>query len=176
VWDGAARAVHLTVAGQGGAPFSPEALARLLDTLATSRDPNHRVMIDNVTRVAIRIDALLHVSERRVAPEVLAAARAALAGALSFEAVDFGAAIHLSDLYRVLQSVAGVDWVDVDRLAFKNTDAAFLAERGGLSEAHLRIFPARPLGGATPVVLPAEQAWVESLAEDLMLRTEGGLA
>jgi hypothetical protein len=114
-----------------------------------------------------------------VAATVLAAARDALLGALAFEAVPFGRAVHLSGIYQVLQEVEGVASVDVDLLHFKQRDPAFLATRGATADAvqgALRVFPARPLPGPPPVVLPAEQAYVEVPSQDVVLTTTGGLA
>lgn len=193
VWSGASRAAHLTVAGQQGATFSPEALARIYAGLSAQRDPNRRLLLANYAAVPILVTAVLQVSPTYVASRVAESARAALAAALSFEALEFGQSVHLSDVYAVLQGVPGVVSVDIDRLLFKQPAAvsnadfeAFLDERGVLRladgspapvQSHLRIFPARP-NGATgdPPVLPGELARVESPTQDLTLKTTGGLA
>jgi uncharacterized phage protein gp47/JayE len=179
VWNGLARVVHLTVAGQKGGRFSPEALARLHDSLADKRDPHHALFLDNFQQVPIVIEATLGVAGARVAAEVEAAARAGLLAELSFEAMDFGQPIHLSDIYRILQEVQGVEWVDIDRLHFKVQTPEYLADRGATAAAvqgHLRISRARPHPAPPPLVQPAEQAWNEMPARDLILRTSGGLS
>jgi hypothetical protein len=116
---------------------------------------------------------------------VLAAARSAVLGYLSFDSLRLGQPVNLSDLYRVLQDTPGVLFVDVDRLQFKKplgmTDAAFsayLAARGAafLSggnpnpvQGRLRIFSARPNPSQPGSVLPAELASIESPAEDVAI-------
>jgi hypothetical protein len=178
VWGGDARAVHLTVAGQLGATFSADALARFKAVLDAQRDINIPLRLDNYLRVPIVVTATLHVDERRVAEEVAAAARTQLLAALSFEALPFGGAVHLSDTYAVLQEVPGVLAVDVNRLHFKNQDPAFLDERGADTspvQGRLRVFPARPRQGTPPVVEPAELAWLEVPSQDVNLTTIGGL-
>jgi hypothetical protein len=95
--------------------------------------------------------------------------------ALSFEALAFAQPIHLSDVYRVLQDVAGVVASDINLLHFKDRSPTALAERGADAapvQEHLRIYPARAVPGG---VLPAEQAWVEVPSQDLVLLASGGL-
>lgn len=178
VWNGEAQVVHLTVAGQQGGTFSDDALARIHTSLTDQRDPNHTLFLGNFVRVPIVVVATLRVADTHVATAVEAAARAALLRALSFEALGFGQPLHLSDIYRVLQDVAGVVWVDIDLFHFKNRSSAYLAARGADKnpvQGHLRIYPARPNPVPPPVVLPAEQAWIEVPAQDITILTSGGL-
>jgi hypothetical protein len=178
VWTGRLRAVHVTVAAAGGARLSADALARLHDALDRQRDVNIPLRLANHEPVSVVLEATLRVDERRVQADVLAAARAAIEGALAFDAVAFGASMNLSDVYRVLQDVPGVMSVDVDRLHFRRRDAAFLAERGATADAvqgRLVIFAARsPAPGGT-LVRPAELARLEVPAQDVTLRAVGGL-
>ena len=51
----------------------------------------------------------------------------------------------------------------------------FSGEAPDAPQPHLRIFAARALAGPPPVVLPAEQAYVEVEADDLKLTAIGGL-
>jgi predicted phage baseplate assembly protein len=178
VWTGRLRAVHVTVAAAGGARLSADALARLHDALDRQRDVNIPLRLANHEPVSVVLEATLRVDERRVQADVLAAARAAIEGALAFDAVAFGASMNLSDVYRVLQDVPGVMSVDVDRLHFRRRDAAFLAERGATADAvqgRLVIFAARPPAPGGTVVRPAELARLEVPAQDVTLRAVGGL-
>jgi predicted phage baseplate assembly protein len=185
VWDRFDRSIHLTVAGQQGAQFSTQARRDLGAALRSARDSNHRLRIDNYRRVHLRFAAGVAVDPDRDRDAVLAAARQAVLAALSFEALELGQAVHLSDLYRVLQDVPGVVFVDVDRLQLKKpqgmSDAAFLvdlAARGATFlpggapapvQGHLRVFAARPDPAAPGGVLPAELAAIQSPADDLLL-------
>lgn len=195
VWRGLEKAVHLTVAGQKGGTFSPEELATLHSGLTRQRDPNHPLLLANVSRVAIEIEAVVAVDARFVRDAVAREARRALLEALDFDHLGFAEPIHLSDVYRVLQEVEGVDHVDVDLLHFQgrgNWTPANYAARGADAkpvQEHVRIFPARPWSGSAladpivqrifganpPAVLPAEQAYVDVPARDIRLTFKGGL-
>lgn len=179
VWSGERRAIHLTIAAQGGATFSADGLKRMAATLLSERDPNHKVLIDNYTAVAVLIDASIIVDDRYVTADVLAAARAALLFDLAFDRRRFAQPVYLSEIFAVLQSMAGVLAVDVNTLDLKSTDPTFRAAHGidpalGELQPHLLMFPARPVGTGT--VLPAELAWVEVPAQDVILRATGGLS
>lgn len=177
VWTGSERAVHLTIAGPGGAPFSPAGLARIHAALGTQRDPNRPLLIDNVRPVPIAIRARLRVSDAYVTDDVLTAARAALSAALSFVAVPFAGAVHLSDVYAILQATAGVVAVDVDELDYRTTDAEFRKRRAavhGKLQPHLWMMPAHRGNGSA--VSPAEQARIETPTDDVVLTATGGMA
>lgn len=197
VWRGLEKGVHLTVAGQEGGTFSPESLDRIHSALTLQRDPNRVLLIDNFCRVPIVVEANLQVDDRFVRDDVVEAARLALLDHFSFERVGFAQAIHLSDIYRVIQDVAGVVFVDIEVLHFKGYagwTADELATRGATNEkvqGHLRVFAARPRPkpgapmdpvvlacyGDNPIpdVLPAEQAYIQIEADDLTLNATGGL-
>ena len=61
VWNGEARAVHLTIAAQEGASFAPEDLARIHASVNAARDPNHALFLDNHVTVPISVHATLTV-------------------------------------------------------------------------------------------------------------------
>jgi hypothetical protein len=197
VWQGAVMAVHLTVAGQQGGLFSAEALTRLHDGLTAQRDPNHPLLLANVCRVPVVLEAALHLDERQIRDTVVKAARRALLGFFAFEAMDFARPVHLSQIYSVLQDVTGVAAVTLKTLHFKGYDtwtAAQLASRGAIAaplQPHLRLFAARPSAGSAaldptvaacfgagpvPAVLPAEQAFIQVPDQDLILTPTGGLS
>ena len=197
VWRRLERAVHLTVAGQQGGAFSDEALERLHSALTSQRDPNRPLLIDNVCRVPVVVQATLQVDDRHVRKDVLKAARAALLDYFTFERMAFARPIHLSDIYSVLQNSRGVVSVDIDVLHLKGysdwtpTQRAARGVTAAAVQEHLRIFEARPHAGMAsivdpvvltcfasrpiPEVLPAEQAFIEVETDDLLLTATGGL-
>lgn len=178
VWNGEARAVHLTIAAQEGQLFTPDDLERIHASLTSQRDPNHTLFLDNYTPVPVVIKGTVRVEANRVASQVGEAAQAALLDALSFDSLRFGEPLDLSEVYAVLQQVAGVNSVDIDMFQFKNQSLAFLAARGATTDPvqrSLRIFSARPSSVPSPPVLPAELAAVETPAEDIEIITSGGL-
>jgi uncharacterized phage protein gp47/JayE len=180
VWDGFAPAVHLTVAGADGGTFSD--LTSLAATLAEARDPNHRLLIDNCTKVPIRLEAKVWVDPARSQTEVVAAATDAMLKALAFDELELGEALHLSLIYSVLQNVPGVIAADVTRFGFKNTSISFLQSRGATFlpngsvapvQDFLRIFAARPNPGHPGQVVPAELASIETLSQDVLITMQG---
>lgn len=178
VWNGETQVVHLTIAGQQGGTFLPTDLARIHSSLTTQRDPHHALLLDNYRRVPVVVAATLQVADTYVAATVEAAARATLLKALSFETLAFGQSLHLSGIYRRLQEVDGVVWVDIDLFHFKDRSPAHLATRGADADPvqeHLRIYPARPNPNPSPLVLPAEQACIEVPTQDITILTSGGL-
>jgi hypothetical protein len=193
VWRGLERVVHVSIAGQSGAPFSAETLRLLHSGLTAARDPNHMLLLGNVCRVGVRVVATIAVEKSFLREDVLAAAREALAAFVSFERMPIARALHQSDLYAALQAVRGVAFVDLDHFHLRGVAAwsdAELASRGATADPvqrHLRMFEARPLRqamldpavrgcfpGPLPEVLPAEQAYAE--AGDLVLSATGGIA
>ena len=176
VWDGLGRAIHLTVAAQGGTEFSPTDLKRLTAALTAARDPNHPLRLANHVPVDVVVRARVAVEASRKRSDVLAAARAALLDALSFDRLELGRPVHLSDLFRVLQEVPGVDFVDVDELAFKDAAVqAARAQESGPLQPHLPIFAARTDETAPGGVAPAEIARVAAPTQDATLDATGGL-
>jgi hypothetical protein len=178
VWNREARAVHLTIAAQGGQLFLPSDLARIQASLDTQRDPNHALFLDNYIRIPIVIGATVRVQSSYIASKIAEAAKGALLSALSFESLGFGQPLPLSDVYAALQLVEGVGSVDIDLFQFKNRSAEFLAARGATADPvqrSLRIFSARPNSIPSPPVLPAELAVVDTPAEDAHIITSGGL-
>lgn len=191
-WDGFARAVHLTVAQAGGGDFSPLGLRALRDALEAARDPNHPLHLANAVTLPIIVRARIGVEASRRREDVLAAARAALEAAFSFDAARLGEPVFVSEIFRVLQDVDGVEWVDVDELGIKRppglSDASWEAEltRRGVErtatgavvpvQSRLRILPARPDPDWRGRVLPAELGRIEAPTHDVTLIGEGGLA
>jgi uncharacterized phage protein gp47/JayE len=178
VWSGWKRAVHLTVAGQQGSTFSADALARIHASLTTRRDPNHVLFLDNYRPVPVVVTTKLGVADGHVAEEVEKEARTALLHALSFEKLEFGMPLHLSEVFAILQGVNGAAWVDVDLFHFKDRSQMNLAGRGADPnpvQEHLRIYPARINPTSPFIVLPAEQACIEVPTVDIQIMTSGGL-
>jgi uncharacterized phage protein gp47/JayE len=180
VWDGYAPAVHLTVAGVDGGTFSD--LTSLGATLANARDPNHRLLIDNYTKVPVVLEAKVWVDPARLQSDVAAGARDAVLNALSFDALRLAEPLHLSMIYAELQRAPGIVAADVTRFGFKNASISFLQSRGatflpngGVAPVQdfLRIFAARPDTSRPGKVIPAELAWIETPSQDVLITVQG---
>ena len=124
-------------------------------------------------RLAVRVD----VEPRYVRDDVGAAVRSALVSGLSFEALAFGQDIATSDIYALVQAVAGVRSAIVLSLDLKSGDLAIRADHGlgaGPGE-RIRVQPAHPDPDTFGLIIPAEQAWVEIPDQDIRLEIRGGL-
>jgi uncharacterized phage protein gp47/JayE len=187
IWDGLAPAVYLTIAGQAGGTFSdPTALGVWLNN---ARDSNHRMLVGNYQSVPVLLSATILVSPQYVTADVLQAANAAVLNALSFDNLKLGQSLHLSGMFSVLQSVPGVQAVDIDLFAFRQPEGMSNADFNTYQDArgverlpdssvspvqgHLRVFSARPDSGAPGHVLPAELATVQVPGQDISITAQG---
>ena len=176
-WDGLGRAIHLTVAAQGGGLFTEDDLRRLTSALTAARDPNHPLRLANHVAVDVVVRAKIAVEADRRRTEVETAARAALLDALSFDAQELGRALGLSDVVRILQDVSGVAFVDVDELGFADpVEAEARRLEPGPVQPRLLVFPARPDDSVAGGVRPAEVARLALPTQDATLTASGGLA
>ncbi len=189
VWDGLDKAIHLTVAGQEGASFSDTALKTLGNNLRSVRDPNHRLRVDQFDQIYVQLAGGVGVEADVDADEVLENARQAVIDALSFDALSLGQSVNLSDMYRVIQDVPGVRFVDIDWFFFKLTTfggfwallfelwrrrVTFSALGIDPVQPRLNIFTALPDPANPGLVLPAELAGVETPDEDIVLTLRAG--
>lgn len=69
---------------------------------------------NSTTLIPINIAANVYVNERYVAQWVIADVQAALSNLFSFDSVRFGQRISLSDVYRTIVDVEGVDYAEID--------------------------------------------------------------
>jgi hypothetical protein len=118
LWTFGRRLVHLTVAGVNGAPVVPgsaldQNFRAALDAL---RDPFQALTVESYEHLLFRVALRVRVDPDFVRADVLAGVEAALRGAFSFAARDFGQSVFLSEVMAVAQGVAGVVYVDVDKL------------------------------------------------------------
>jgi hypothetical protein len=117
-WDGEQRGVFITVAGPGGTSPSAGRCRDLVTALHQAGDPHVSVTVEPCRAAIFALLASLKVQPDRAGEEeqVVAAARQAVIRAFSFEARGIGQAVALSEVIAVLQSVTGVQAVDVDLL------------------------------------------------------------
>lgn len=142
VWEREEQVVRLTVAGDAGAVIAGETLRNLVLDLDSRRDPNRKLVVGTYRRMPVEIIAAVRADPAYVADDVRAAAQQALTDALSFDQREFGQPVNLSDIAAALQAVAGVVFVDVNRLQFKR--AADRVSHGATAAAvqgRLRIEP-----------------------------------
>ncbi len=118
LWAGGRQLVHLTVAGVDGAAVAPgSALDKnFREALDRLRDPFQSLVVETYEHLLFRVRLKVSVNPDYLRETVLAGVEAALRGAFSFEARDFGQSVFLSEVMAVAQGVAGVVYVDVDAL------------------------------------------------------------
>ncbi|HEY0141004.1 MAG TPA: baseplate J/gp47 family protein [Thermoanaerobaculia bacterium] len=102
------RVVQLTVAAEGGAVLSENALAIIAADLDAKRDVNRPMRIRSHQNVPFAVEATLQVDPDHLLENVRKAAEEALAAYFAFDARELGQPVHLSDVYAVLQRVTGV--------------------------------------------------------------------
>jgi hypothetical protein len=125
VWDGDDESVHLAVTGPGGHPLSDPVKSALAAYLDARRDPNRKLVLEDVARIPIQVAATVRGVTGQPSDQVTAAASAALAAGLSFDQLTVGESIPLSKVYTLLQNVNGVLSAEITALNFKRaSDAA----------------------------------------------------
>jgi hypothetical protein len=146
VWDRETRLVHLTVAGELGAPVDPATRDALLAALHGAGDPHTRLRVDSYQPVTFDVALLLFVAPAYEAAAVRAAVAAALAEAFSFERRDLGQPVSRSEVGGVVQAVPGVAGVTLTTLAVHGDTgvATLLAARKGVGDG-TAVLPAQLL-------------------------------
>jgi hypothetical protein len=188
VWRRLERMVHLTVAGEAGAPLGADQLSRLRDAIDAARDPNRPFALAEFCPAPVVVSARVARDPAFTAEDVAAAARAALAAHLAFDARGLGHPLHASNALAALQAATGVRAAMLELFHFRDWtafSAAGLAARLASAapvQPHVLIRPARPRPASDadadpivaacfpdgpPAVLPAELAVVEDASTDL---------
>ena len=137
VAHGAARGVHVTVAGPHGAAVEAVARNRLLESLRGYGDPLVALNVQSYHAATFRLSATVRVAADRVVDDTLAAVRAALVAAFAFDARDFGQTVSMDEVMRVCHGVAGVEAVDLVVLRRSDQSAS--------PAVRARLFAAMPL-------------------------------
>ncbi|THI86460.1 MAG: hypothetical protein CAF41_008195 [Nitrospira sp. CG24A] len=120
VWmrTGGLRGLFLSLAGPDGAAV-PETSATYLNLAAALRaygDPLLPLQLKTYQSVHFRLKAKLKIASTAVVDEVLANVSDTLRWHFSFANRDFAQQVSLDEVMAVMQSVTGVDAVDVDQL------------------------------------------------------------
>ncbi len=118
LWNGRARVVHLTIAGDAGEVLDAGSPVRqkLLTALEKFRDPLVHARVDGHQPLAFSLNASVRVHPDHRTDAVIAAVRTALAAAFSFEARAFGQSVTRSEVLAAMQGVPGVEAVDLNQL------------------------------------------------------------
>jgi predicted phage baseplate assembly protein len=117
-WSGQVRGVFVTVAGPDGAEVTPDGdlYKNLLAAMQQVGDPFVPLRVQSYCPAFFRLAAGVKVHPDYLPDKVLTAVEQALRAQFSFTARQFGQPVALSEVVAVIQSVAGVIAVDVDKL------------------------------------------------------------
>ena len=126
IWNVHTRGVFITVAGIDGAEVADDAPlhGNLVSAILLSGDVHVPITIKSYRGVTFKLQANVKIDSDYIEANVLAAVEAALRDSFSFEARGFGQPVTLSEVFAVMQNVAGVVAVDINKLY--RTDAAEL--------------------------------------------------
>jgi len=110
------RTIFITVAGENAQPLQKDGptLGRLLSSLRRNSDPLAACDAAPFNAAWFKLALRIKRHEDHQPDIVLAAVEAALRGAFSFDARDFGQIVSRSEVIKVAQQVTGVMGVDVD--------------------------------------------------------------
>lgn len=147
-WNVHTRGVFVTVAGIDGAAVADDSVLRnsLVSAMQKSGDAQIPVTLKSYRGMTFRLVADVKVNADYIEQDVLAGVEAALRANFSFTARAFGQPVTLSEVMAVMQNVAGVVAVDINKL-YRSDEA----------EALNSFLPARaPQAGDDAQVLPAE--------------------
>jgi predicted phage baseplate assembly protein len=115
-WSGHARRVFVTVAGIDGAAVDATLSGTLVSAMQKAGDELVPVAIRSYRGVTFKVVADVKLDPAFIREKVLAGIETALRAAFSFDARSFGQPVTLSEVVAVIQNVAGVVAVDVNRL------------------------------------------------------------
>lgn len=115
-WTGTTRSVFLTVAGVDGALMAASDITNLTQSIANISDRAIAVTISPHVPVWFKLEANIRVFADRVADDVIAAVGARLRDDFSFDRRHLGQSVARSEVIASIQSVDGVEWVDLDAL------------------------------------------------------------
>lgn len=114
--DGMRELVHITIAGVEDMPIDPESdlLRNLLTSLRTLGDPGLVVQVAMRELVTLVLQAKIKLVDGYRWEPVATAVRARLLDRFGFDQRPLARPALLCDIVAAIQSVRGVDWVDVD--------------------------------------------------------------
>jgi hypothetical protein len=122
LWGGENKIVHITIAGADGNPIDPtsDLYRNLRLSIKAASDPGHVVRVDSFGPLSFNVSARLVITSGYLAAKVLAQASMQVGTAFSFHQRTFGQAVTRSELEVVMQAVAGVDAVILDKFYFSS--------------------------------------------------------
>jgi hypothetical protein len=119
-WTGQEQEVSLAVAGEGGALLSSSVVRDVLADLNSRRDVNRRLTIRGHEKVNVVIAGRIQVDAAYLLDAIREAVQAALLDLFAFDHRNLGEPAFISDVFRVVQAVAGVIAVDLNNFRYRD--------------------------------------------------------
>jgi predicted phage baseplate assembly protein len=118
LWDGEKRLVHVTVAAANGEAVAKDSplFQHLLQAIESAGDVGQPFRLDSYHLRLFNLEAAILVDQRYVAEKVLAAILTTLQDTFAFQQRAFGQPVTQSELLAVIQAVAGVVSVVLEKL------------------------------------------------------------
>jgi hypothetical protein len=117
-WSGEHQLAHVTVAAANGDEVAPDSAlyASLAAAIGAAQDPGQQFELHSYDRRYFDLVAGLQLDPRRLAADVLGAARAALLAQFGWERREFGQPVTAAEVIAALMQVVGVEAVALDHL------------------------------------------------------------
>ncbi len=173
--DGARQVVHLTVAGAGDIPIDPtsELYLNLVAALKRFGDPLQPLQVEVFERVLLVVSAKVGLHPDYLWENVKSKISTAMFDEFGFENRELGQDVPQSEVLRVIQSVPGVNYVDLDLLDSVNeeklTDPNFGAKLKLKPRVNANL--AR-VSGKEDDILPAQLVFLSPEAKDTLILKE----
>ncbi len=137
VWDGTARPIIITVAGEGGValPSNGPDINNLRSALRKAGDPDVPLQIFSYELVDFTLNADLFIEAAYESDKVIDAVNNVLSEVFSFDARQLGQPVNRSEVVALIQAVEGVKAVDLNSLHRLDQDVG----------NYLRLVAARPI-------------------------------
>jgi len=118
LWNGESELVHITIASSSGKTIdsTSQTYENLVEAIETYRNPIARVQVATFESRLFHVEAKIMIDSRYTESTVLDEAKAALESAFSFDERDFGQSVTAAEVINVIQQVAGVVYVDLEKL------------------------------------------------------------
>jgi len=145
LWKGEDRTVHLTVASANEDEISPTLRNHLSNAIDNARHDNYPVVINSFKKIHFAVKVKIKVNENYLFNKVKDEVKMALIEQYSFASRSFGQVVTPSEIITVIQSVEGIEAVDLDRLGGKKP----------FSKPHFRLI-SNIARWETDTILPAE--------------------
>jgi len=162
-WNGRQQEIFITVAGYDGADVLPDSdlYKNLIAAIRQMSIPDVAVNLSSFSRQYFRLEGSIYVNPDYIPDQVLEAVKTVLNHTFSFDMRHFGQNVSLSEVATVIQNVAGVIAVDLDKL--------YRADDPGMGLNHL--LQSRIPRPGTDQLEPAELLMIDPIAINLNIRS-----